>query len=279
MESYTKLFSSIVTSTIWTEDAETCKVWVTMLAIANQHGEVMATIPGLAQIAGLSRESVERAIHKFLSPDPYSRTPDDEGRRIEVIDGGWALLNHSKYRAMASKEEQKTANAARQKRWRDKQSRNATVTDSNAAVTPSNATVTENRDIAEAEAEADTEENPPLPPKGGPDGEQKHILPEGWKKLNTTQRNQVRVNINSKTMTRIGAFFGRRPSTLWTVAEALALKDANPSPDEIELVESYYLAEIDKENDYRRRDLQTVLNNWTKECDRARVYQASLKSR
>jgi len=105
---YTKLFSSIVTSTIWTEDANTCKIWVTMLAISDKHGEVHASIPGLAQIAGMSLPDTEAAISKFLSPDKYSRTSDDEGRRIEKIDGGWILLNHAKYRAMASKDESKT---------------------------------------------------------------------------------------------------------------------------------------------------------------------------
>ena len=155
--SYTKLFSSIVTSTIWTEDANTCKVWVTMLAIANKHGEIQASIPGLAQISGIPVDSVEGAVQKFLSPDRYSRTPDDEGRRIETIDGGWALLNHGKYREMASKDEQKEANAERQKRFRERQKRNATVTHSNGTSQP----VTETRDIAEAEAdtEADTPSN------------------------------------------------------------------------------------------------------------------------
>ena len=132
MPNYTKLFNSIVTSTIWTEDDKTRIVWITMLAIADQHGEVQASIPGLARVAGVSVEATENAINKFLSPDLYSRTPDDEGRRIEKIDGGWVLLNHAKYRAMASKEDSKSSNAKRQKRHRDKLARNATVTDSNA---------------------------------------------------------------------------------------------------------------------------------------------------
>ena len=155
--SYTKLFSSIVTSTIWTEDAKTCKVWVTMLAIANKHGEVQASIPGLAQIAGLPLDDTEAAIEKFLSPDKYSRTPDDQGRRIEKIEGGWLLLNHAKYRAMASKDEEKASSAKRQSAFRDRQKRNASVTPSNGSVTVTNDAVTGNRDIAEAEAKAEAE--------------------------------------------------------------------------------------------------------------------------
>ena len=143
MPNYTKLFNSIVTSTIWTEDDKTRIIWITMLAIADQNGEVHASIPGLARLAGVPLESTETAIQKFLGPDPYSRTPDNDGRRIEVIDGGWELLNHAKYRRMASLADQKDANAKRQKRFRE---RNATVTDSNATVTPKT-------DKAEAEAD------------------------------------------------------------------------------------------------------------------------------
>ena len=151
---YTKLFSSIVTSTIWVESDRTRIVWITMLALADRHGEVQASVPGLARIAGVPVADTETAINLFLAPDPYSRTPDDQGRRIEKIEGGWALINHAKYRDMASREESKEANAKRQKRHRDKASRN--VTDSNATVTPSNASVTDTLHIAEAEAEADT---------------------------------------------------------------------------------------------------------------------------
>lgn len=158
--SYTKLFNSIITSTIWTEDDKTRILWITMLALADKNGEVQASIPGLARVAGMSVPDCERAINKFLGPDKYSRTPDDEGRRIEAIDGGFALLNHGKYREMASREESISSNAERQKRFRDRKNRNAPVTDSNAFVTPSNASVTDDMHIAEAdtEAEAYTEE-------------------------------------------------------------------------------------------------------------------------
>ena len=45
MHSYTKLFSSIITSTIWMEDDKTRILWITLLAMADQHGEVYSSIP------------------------------------------------------------------------------------------------------------------------------------------------------------------------------------------------------------------------------------------
>jgi hypothetical protein len=118
-----------------------------MLALSDQNGEVHASIPGLARLAGIDIQSTEKAIESFLSPDPYSRTPDNEGRRIAKIDGGWELLNHAKYRKMASKEDAKAATAERVRRHRER----------NAPVTLCNAPVTESRDIAEADTKAEVE--------------------------------------------------------------------------------------------------------------------------
>jgi hypothetical protein len=154
MNSYTKLFSSILTSTVWCAPHTTRIVWITMLALADKNGEVLGTVPGLARMANVTIPECESALAAFIAPDTYSRSPDEEGRRIEQIKDGWALINHAKYRQMASRDEQKTAAALRQKRWRD---RNATSVTRNAALSPNNATVTQTLHIAEAEAEADTE--------------------------------------------------------------------------------------------------------------------------
>lgn len=148
---YTKLFSSIVTSTIWVESDRTRIVWITMLAMADRNGEVQSSIPGLARLAGVPVPDCEEAVAKFLAPDPYSRTPDDEGRRIEKIEGGWALLNHSKYREMASRDENRAATYERVKRFREKQRRNA----AKRSVTLANGLITQHLHIAEAEAEAE----------------------------------------------------------------------------------------------------------------------------
>ena len=106
-EGFTKLFSTLTTSTIWSEPLATRVVWITMLAVADRNGEVQAAIPGLARLANVSVQECETALQTFLSPDPYSRTTDNEGRRIEVIDGGWRLLNHAKYRAKMAAEERR----------------------------------------------------------------------------------------------------------------------------------------------------------------------------
>lgn len=98
MAGYTKLFSSIVTSSIWREDNVTRIIWVTMLALADATGRVDAAVPGLAAAANVDVDECERALAKLLSPDKYSRTKDHDGRRIEECEGGWAILNYAYYR-------------------------------------------------------------------------------------------------------------------------------------------------------------------------------------
>lgn len=91
-----------------------------MLAIADRYGIVSASIPGLAHVAHISEEGCRRAITKLESPDPDSRTPDFEGRRIEPIEGGWRVLNYEKYRNMLSLEERKEYNRIKQQESRSR---------------------------------------------------------------------------------------------------------------------------------------------------------------
>ncbi len=104
---FTKLFNTIVTSTIWQEDDKTRIVWITMLAIADAFGNVFAAIPGLASVANVTIEAAQKAVDNLLAPDEWSRTKDFEGRRIEAIDGGWHILNYGKYRKMLDEEERR----------------------------------------------------------------------------------------------------------------------------------------------------------------------------
>ena len=98
---WTKLFSSIVTSSIWCEDDKTFRVWVALLALSDQEGIVEGSVPGLANLCRLQPAEMRAALEKLASPDPDSRSPEFEGRRIEKIEGGWRLLNYEKYRQKA----------------------------------------------------------------------------------------------------------------------------------------------------------------------------------
>ena len=107
MSGYTKLFSSIIASTIWREPDHVRVVWITMLAMATKDGVVEASIPGLADMARVSLPQCEQALTALRAPDPYSRTKDHDGRRIQDVDGGFLLLNHAKYRDKLSAEDRR----------------------------------------------------------------------------------------------------------------------------------------------------------------------------
>lgn len=106
---FTKLFSSITESTIWCERDPIRLTWITMMAMADRKGRVYGSLPGLAHRARVSIEDAAEAIDKFQLPDQYSRTKEFDGKRIEIIDGGWRLLNYSKYREMRDDEASKEA--------------------------------------------------------------------------------------------------------------------------------------------------------------------------
>lgn len=117
---YTKLFSDIVMSTVWQEADHVRLVWITMLAIKDRWHGVQASIPGLAKAAGVTFENCEKAIDVLSSPDPHSRTTENEGRRIKKIDGGWLIINGEKFRNKMSLDERREYQRIKQREYREK---------------------------------------------------------------------------------------------------------------------------------------------------------------
>ena len=90
----------------------------------------------------MTGEEAESAIACLENPDANSSDPDNEGRRIERVPGGWLVLNAEKHRAMVTRAVIQEQTRLRVQRHREglKRKRNARVTRSqkaNASVTPS----------------------------------------------------------------------------------------------------------------------------------------------
>jgi len=117
---YTKLFSSIVASTIWQEPNHIRIVWITLLALRDHRHIVEASIPGLAGLARVTVDECREAIAKFQEPDPDSRSPEHDGRRIEKVEGGWKILNGEKYRRKMNEDERREYNRIKQREVRAK---------------------------------------------------------------------------------------------------------------------------------------------------------------
>lgn len=153
-ESYTKLMSSIVQSTVWSESLATKVVWITMLALADRKGYVGASIPGLAKTAGVTIEECEEALRRFHSPDPYSRTKEHEGRRVSTVERGWFILNYDRIRGMMDSE---TVKESKRLWWKKHRGRVAqeTRTELDTTRTELDTTRTNSTDSTQAEAEAE----------------------------------------------------------------------------------------------------------------------------
>jgi sRNA-binding protein len=247
MTGYTKLFGSIVASTIWREPHTVRIVWITMLAMANKSGIVEASLPGLADLSRVTLAECKEALAHLESADEYSRTPDNEGRRITPVDGGWLILNHAKYRAKMGLDE-KRAYFREKKREQRQLSKSVS---NNVKDSPEMSSMSIH---AEAQSETKTEEDTNT-------GDLVSVSPKVW----TPNEEQRRLN----------AIFNRREATRWSKQEIAVWRILTPIPEEDFLhIEKYYKAKLPSNGDYRRRDLSTLLNNWNGEVDRARQFKA-----
>ena len=183
MAGYTKLFSSIVSSTVWCEDDKTFRVWIWMLASADTEGYVEGSIPALARITNYSIPDVEASIARLTAPDPYSRTKDHEGRRIEEVPGGWRILNFPRYREQTQGKEGSRAPYFRSYRRREKEKEKEKAgihpDPECCAQQPNVARNTATATATEAEAKSSSVETPPdvpregTPPAAAPGGAEK----------------------------------------------------------------------------------------------------------
>lgn len=153
MTVYNKIFTKILDSSIWLESTTTRLVWLTFIAAMDEDGYVaFASVANLAHRARVSTEDAQGAVDCLEGPDPDSSDPENEGRRIEKVPGGWLVLNSSKYRDMVTRTVIKEQTRIRVERHRAK--KRPTVT-CNADVTQRNATVTQ----------SDTASTTPIPRK------------------------------------------------------------------------------------------------------------------
>ncbi len=125
MPGFVKLDCSILYSSIWSESSETRIIWITMLAMANQNGVVPATAPGISSAAFVSLSETRKAIALLEAPDPDSKSLENEGRRIERVEGGYLILNYDKYRAFnySMKDEAVYMREYREKKKKDAESK------------------------------------------------------------------------------------------------------------------------------------------------------------
>lgn len=243
MPGFTKLHSTIINSSVWDESDSVRIVWVTLLAMADAGGFVESSLPGLAHQSRKTIPETEAALLVLERPDPHSKNPDHDGRRISKVEAGWLVLNYVLYRAVqeVSDEPSDVANRARVNRHRarkrlERESLQG-ITKPLQGITPASASASvSNRGSVE-----------------GGNGD--------WKP--------------NQEQSRLNRLFKRRETTKWSPGEVKAWRILTPIPEEdLATVERFYEQTERIENKgYRRHDLLTLLNNFNGEVDRARNFR------
>lgn len=122
---YVKLFASLYQGTLRGK-SDGILVFTNLLAHADQSGRVDIHPRAIAEEVGLSEDSVRVALEFLEAVDEESRSPENEGRRIVLLDGhrawGWQIVNYGKYRAIKNEDDRREQNRLAQERWRSKQS-------------------------------------------------------------------------------------------------------------------------------------------------------------
>lgn len=97
--SWTPLFTELVDSSVWRLPSPTRLAWITILAKKHYRTHKIRTNPSLlAEWARITTEEAATALTTFLSPDPSSLNPSEEGRRIkEVGPNEYLVINGKVY--------------------------------------------------------------------------------------------------------------------------------------------------------------------------------------
>lgn len=109
---YGKVFESMYDGTLASRGPwQALVTFQQMIVLANKDGIVDMTPDAIARRTSIPLEIIELGIAELMKPDARSRTPDEDGRRILLIedhrDWGWQIVNHAKYQAIRKAEERR----------------------------------------------------------------------------------------------------------------------------------------------------------------------------
>lgn len=101
---FIKLDSNMPFSSLWQEPMYVRVLWITIMSQTGLDGIARISISGLPRMANLTQEECDDGLKRLMSPDPFSKSKDHEGRRLLMVDGGLKLVNYFKYRDAKSQD-------------------------------------------------------------------------------------------------------------------------------------------------------------------------------
>lgn len=113
---YGKIFESIYEGTLYGR-WEAIVTMQQLIVLADSEGLVDMTPMAIAARTSIPRDIIDKGLEILSSPDPYSRTPGNDGVRITLIDDhkpwGWLIVNHEKYSKIVKREDKREADRIR----------------------------------------------------------------------------------------------------------------------------------------------------------------------
>lgn len=211
---YNKIFTKILDSSIWMESMPTRIVWLTFLAAMDQDGFVEFASPAnVAHRAIVPLKDTLKAIAALEGPDPNSSDPDNEGRRVERVAGGWMVLNAHKYREIVTRaaglERNRERVRAHRERRRPVMPCNAQPITCNAE--PENVMQSESDSYPESDANSEGEgeaKSTPPPPVASPPLER--IPTAAFQRIRASRVTDVRQALFSASLGALVAAMGAR---------------------------------------------------------------------
>jgi len=119
---FVKVFEQILDSSI-ANNYEIRHFFEDMLKLADTTGAVDMTPEAISRRINLPLEKVVVFLKELGEPDPASRSPKEQGRRILPLSGerswGWFIVNYEHYRSIRDQEARRAYNREAQRKWRD----------------------------------------------------------------------------------------------------------------------------------------------------------------
>lgn len=120
---YGKIFDSIYDGTL-AEDWRALITFQQLIVLCDADGMVDMTPQSISRRTGIPIEHIISGIEVLEKNDKYSRTPTENGKRIELIDDhrnwGWHIINHEKYKNMRDADTIRAQTRERVRKHREK---------------------------------------------------------------------------------------------------------------------------------------------------------------
>jgi len=121
---YGKIFESIYDGSLACGDWKALITFQQLIILADQDGVVDMTDIAIHRRTTIPLEIIQKGIEELLKPDPHSRSKDEDGRRLVLLDSerdwGWVIVNYEHYRKLANAAERREQNRQAQQRSRAK---------------------------------------------------------------------------------------------------------------------------------------------------------------